>query len=122
MSMGRRRTRGWYVGHKKHIGYQLTNLTNLASNVFSEAQRLTRMHDNATPVEVDVSDQAKVGSLIEQADAVIRFAISNPFRTLMSEGSRSLSACYLYRSTLGSQNSVSSTASIWLRLPTYRLL
>lgn len=46
-----------------------------ASNILSEAQRLTHAHVDATPLEVDVSDQTNVGSLIEKVDVVIRFGL-----------------------------------------------
>jgi len=43
-----------------------------ASNALSEAENLTRRYENATSLLVEMTDQEKVGQLIEQADVVIR--------------------------------------------------
>ena len=42
-----------------------------ASNSLSEAENLTRKHENASAVLVDIADQAIVGNLISKSDLVI---------------------------------------------------
>jgi hypothetical protein len=43
-----------------------------ASNSLTEADKLTRGHENATSLPVDVNDQEEVGRLVSGADVVIR--------------------------------------------------
>lgn len=54
------------------IAGQFPNSLVTASNILSEAERLTNAHENATAVAIDVSDLEKVGQLIGESDVVIR--------------------------------------------------
>jgi saccharopine dehydrogenase-like NADP-dependent oxidoreductase len=44
----------------------------LASNMISEAKALTASHENAKAIQLDANNSHSLGSLIEEADVVVR--------------------------------------------------
>ena len=52
-----------------------------ASNILSDAERLTAPHPNATPVLVDMSDPEAVERLVAEADVIVRYVSIRLART-----------------------------------------